>query len=120
MRWLLAFVILTAPLLARDKTKVRDWQEGTVQCLRTSPPVPLLIRSETVLVIVTTGADGIRFTYSVFGFGKAFLRQEPGSGIRFVLDNSRVWIKDAEGIEHRGWLRGRSVLHDGDKLTCDT
>lgn len=115
MRCLLAFVIVIAPLLARDKPKVRAWQEGTVQCVRS---YPMLWRAEIVLDVLTVGQDGTRFGYSMTGFGKAFLRQEPGAVIRFALDGSHVWIKDAEGIEHKSWLRGRSVLHDGDKLTC--
>jgi hypothetical protein len=80
----------------------------------------MLLRPEIALYVVAVGPDDTRSGYSMTGFGKAFLREEPGTVIRFALDGAHVWIKDAEGIEHKSWLRGRSVLHDGDKLTCVT
>jgi hypothetical protein len=78
MRWLLAFVIMAAPLLARDKQEVRHWQEGT---LRSVEFELVLWQTVTVAEIAT---DKIMYRVSVVHR----LDLAPGSKVKFAVSGA--------------------------------
>src|SRR5579863_7477680 len=118
MRWLLALVIATSPLLARDKQEVRHWQEGTIQCVRT---YPVGLYSELAVEIVTD-----KVVYSMTSPRRAFLRHrlelgidlKPGAVVKFALSGRNGWIIDDSGVERKLTMTSAAVLRSGDKLTC--
>jgi hypothetical protein len=103
MRWLVAFLIVAAPLLARDKREVRDWQEGTVQSVQLKHMTAFDPHAAEVDLEIATNKIIYKVTLA-YSIHKVDLI--PGVGIA----TEEGWLIDDQGIERKLIVRSASVL----------